>query len=106
MDAQQLPQIITDVVTNYLAGGAQDDLKVLLNPEQFEAAGGLLETGQKPEGTLLICPKRIGRFWFKLVFENNDVLYDFSDEALAGAIRIRGIKSRTQITTVFVETRQ
>lgn len=89
MDAQQLPQIITDVVTNYLAqGGAQDDLKVLLNPEQFETLSQAIswKLGKSLKAHCSFAPSASVASGFKLVFENNDVLYDFSDEALADAI--------------------
>ncbi len=89
MDAQQLPQIITDVVTNYLAqGGAQDDLQVLLNPEQFETLSQAVSSklGESLKKHCTFAPTPSVASGFKLVFKDNDVLYDFSDEALADTV--------------------
>ena len=88
-DSTQFATIISQVVSAYLTqSGDNADLQVLLPKAQLDE----LETAVKAAlGDDLrqhceLAPSSSLSGGFKLVFKDNDVMYDFSDQALAEAV--------------------
>ena len=89
LQPQSLTEILTALVTRYLdQNGDVDDLKVLLPPAQLEAleAAVKVKLGEQLRSRCQFGPLAGTDEGFKLVFQGNDIMYDFSLEALTEAI--------------------
>jgi V/A-type H+-transporting ATPase subunit E len=89
LSAKDLAGIIGNLCNSYLTGqGDQADLEVLLNAEQFAELDSLLKASLAADlqKHCNFAPGKNLSGGFKLVFKGQDVLYDFSDKALAEAI--------------------
>ena len=88
MNGNELASVIAAVITQYIAkNGATDDLTVLVNESQLAT----LEAAVKAK--LIDSLKAHTKFapgnvtsGFQLVFSGNDVMYDFSDQALTDTV--------------------
>ena len=88
LDGEKLASVIANVITEYIAkNGNSDDLTVLVNESQLatleSAVKAKLAADLKERCT--IAPGNVTS-GFKLVFTGNDVMYDFSDQALTDTI--------------------
>ena len=89
LSAKDLAGIVSNLCNSYLTGqGDQADLEVLLNSEQFTELESLLKASLAADlqKHCSFAPGKNLSGGFKLVFKGQDVLYDFSDKALAEAI--------------------
>ncbi|MBR6056621.1 MAG: hypothetical protein IKP58_00465 [Victivallales bacterium] len=89
LDAQQLPNIIAQIVQSYLQKeGAEENLELLVNPQQLECLSNAVKSmlAENLKGRCEFSPAPSVTNGFKLAFSDNDVLYDFTDQALADAI--------------------
>ncbi len=100
LPGKDLAGIISSLCTSYLTGqGEQARLEVLLEPGQFAELEGAVKSSLAEDlrKRCSLAPAKNLSGGFKLVFKGSDVLYDFSDQALAEAIaahlspRIAGI---------------
>lgn len=100
LDVQGVATIIVQLCTSFLSSqGEQENLEVLLNAEQFAALESAVKAklAKELQGRCILTPSKSIVSGFKLVFSGNDVMYDFSEQALAEAIaehlspRIAGI---------------
>jgi len=100
IDVQGMTAIIAQLCTAFLSSqGEQGDLEVLLNAEQFAALQSAVKAqlASELQSRCILTPSKSITGGFKLVFSGNDVMYDFSEQALAEAIashlspRIAGI---------------
>ena len=100
LPAKDLAGIISSLCSSYLKEhGEQASLEVLLEPGQFSELEGVVKSRLSAElqKQCSLAPAKNLSGGFKLVFKGSDVLYDFSDQALAEAIaahlspRIAGI---------------
>ncbi|MBP5671599.1 MAG: hypothetical protein J6X49_04350 [Victivallales bacterium] len=89
LDAQQLPNIIAQIVQSYLQKeGAEENLELLVNPQQLDTLSNAVKSmlAENLKGRCEFSPAPSVNNGFKLAFSDNDVLYDFTDQALADAI--------------------
>ena len=100
LSAKDLAGIIGSLCSAYLKEhGEQDNLEVLLEPSQFAELENAVKASLAADlqKQCSLAPAKALSGGFKLVFKGSDVLYDFSDQALAEAIaahlspRIAGI---------------
>jgi V/A-type H+-transporting ATPase subunit E len=86
LPAEQLAQIIASLCTAYLAqGGKEDRLELLLPEQQYQELVGAVNAALAADlrQNCELSPSRSVTGGFKLLFKGSDVLYDFTDKALA-----------------------
>jgi len=91
LDATGLGAIIAQLCAAYLhSQGEQDNIEVLLGAEQFSAleAAVKAQLAADLQKHCVLTPAKGLSGGFKLVFSGQDVLYDFTDQALAEAIAL------------------
>ena len=89
LDAQQMPNVIVQIVESYLQkDGNEDNLELLVNPQQLEALSSAVKAklADNLKARCEFSPSPYVANGFKLAFKDNDVLYDFTDQALADAV--------------------
>ncbi|MBR5837530.1 MAG: hypothetical protein IKZ84_03225, partial [Victivallales bacterium] len=89
LDAQQMPGIIAQIVQSYLQkDGNEDNHELLVNKEQLDVLSAAVKA-KLADNLKDLCefsPAPTVTNGFKLAFKDNDVLYDFTDQALADAV--------------------
>lgn len=88
-DGEQLAVVIATIVTSFIEkNGENDDITVLVNQSQLDTLEGAVKAklaeNLRQHCTLAPAPGLAAGF--KIVFNQNDVMYDFSDQALAEAV--------------------
>ena len=89
LDAQQMPGIIAQIVESYLQkDGNEDNLELLINKEQLDTLSAAVKAklADNLKNQCEFSPAPTVTNGFKLAFKDNDVLYDFTDQALADAV--------------------
>ncbi|MBO4527918.1 MAG: hypothetical protein IKX48_09035 [Victivallales bacterium] len=89
LDAQQMPGIIAQIVESYLQkDGNEDNLELLVNKEQLDTLSAAVKAklADNLKDRCEFSPAQNITNGFKLAFKDNDVLYDFTDQALADAV--------------------
>ena len=89
LDAQQMPGIIAQIVESYLQkDGNEDNLELLVNKSQLDALSAAVKAklADNLKNQCEFSPAPTVTNGFKLAFKDNDVLYDFTDQALADAV--------------------
>ena len=89
LDAQQMPNVIVQIVESYLQkDGNEDNLELLVNPQQLETLSSAVKAklADNLKARCEFSPSPSVANGFKLAFKDNDVLYDFTDQALADAV--------------------
>ncbi len=89
LDAQQMPGVIAQIVENYLQkDGNEDNLELLVNPQQLDTLSAAVKAklADNLKERCEFSPAPTVASGFKLAFKDNDVLYDFTDQALADAV--------------------
>jgi V/A-type H+-transporting ATPase subunit E len=91
LDAKDLGAIVAQLCTAYLQNqGTENNIEVLLGAEQFSAleAAVKAQLAADLQKNCVLTPAKEISGGFKLVFSGQDVLYDFTDQALAEAIAL------------------
>ena len=89
LDAQQMPGIIAQIVQSYLQkDGNEDNLELLVNKDQLDVLSAAVKAklADNLKNQCEFSPAPTVTNGFKLAFKDNDVLYDFTDQALADAV--------------------
>lgn len=89
LDANGLAAVVAAVCKGYVeSNGSNDDLQVLLDAHQYAQLEGAVKAalGADLQKNVELTPTDKIRGGFRLVFKGTDVMYDFSDQALAEAI--------------------
>jgi V/A-type H+-transporting ATPase subunit E len=89
LDAPAMAAILADLARHFAAsGGREQRLEVLLNPAQVEALRRALGEALAADlrARVDLSPVPSVKAGFRLRLSGSDVVYDFSDEALAAAI--------------------
>ena len=89
LDAQQMPCVIAQIVESYLQkDGNEDNLELLVNPQQLDVLSSAVKAklADNLKERCEFSPAPTVANGFKLAFKDNDVLYDFTDQALADAV--------------------
>ena len=89
LDAQQMPGIIAQIVQSYLQkDGNEDNLELLVNKDQLDVLSAAVKAklADNLKDRCEFSPAPTVTNGFKLAFKDNDVLYDFTDQALADAV--------------------
>ena len=89
LDAQQMPNVIVQIVESYLQkDGNEDNLELLVNPQQLDTLSSAVKAklADNLKARCEFSPSSSVANGFKLAFKDNDVLYDFTDQALADAV--------------------
>ena len=89
LDAQQMPNVIAQIIQSYLQNdGNEDNLELLVNPQQLDALSAAVKSmlADNLKERCEFSPAPSVTNGFKLAFKDNDVLYDFTDQALADAV--------------------
>ena len=89
LDAHQMPNVIVQLVESYLqTDGNEDNLELLVNPQQLDTLSSAVKAklADNLKARCEFSPSLSVANGFKLAFKDNDVLYDFTDQALADAV--------------------
>ena len=88
MNGNELATVIAAVITQYIAkNGATDDLTVLVNASQLATLETVVKAklADNLKAHTSFAPGNVAS-GFQLVFSGNDVMYDFSDQALTDTV--------------------
>ena len=89
LDGNRLAAVISAVITEYVArNGRCDDLTVLVDNSQLAVIEAAVKAHLAADfrANPVLAPSKASMNGFKLVFNGNEVMYDFSDQALSETI--------------------
>ena len=89
LQPESMTEILSALITSYLdKNGDVDDLTILLPPQKLSALESAVKVklGEQLRERCKLAPSAATEDGFKLVFQNNDIMYDFTLDSLTEAI--------------------